>query len=881
MATVESETASGRAEFLEREELLASLHESLAAASAASGRLIFIGGEAGVGKTTLARRFCNDCSRRSVTLWGACDALVTPRPLAPFLEMAETFGPLAESLAAESGAHEVASAILSAGRLRTPLVIVLDDVHWADEATLDVMRILGRRIGTTPVLALATYRDDELGRTHPLRILLGDLATAGATSRLRVECLSRSGVSRLAEGSDVDPDALYALTSGNPFYITELLATGNGEIPQTIRDIVLARIAQLSPPAAAVVEATSIAPPSLDAGLLLAVCGEAADSVDECLASGVLHSVDGEVAFRHELARATVEDSLSPARRLALHRAVALGLADQERGSLDLARLAYHAEAAGDRDVVLRIAPAAAEHAERVGAYREAAAQYARALRFAGDLPETRRAELLEGRSRACYLADDQVEAIAVIEQAIDCRRRAGDAPKEARALSELSRYLGCRGLVTEAEQAVHEATRLVTEHPGGQELACVYAARAWLSGGARGHAEVEPCLELADTAIELAQRYDDHATALDALVTRGTAELRRDAAAGQATLDHAVALGRQWGNAEQVARALNNIGGFGAEQRDHELANAYLAAALEYCIDHDLDLWRINVLALLARSQLDQGRWTEAAESATLLLQDPRDSPWPHHEALLVLGLVRGRRGDPGARDAVDEARAVGVSADEFNAIVDLAAAAAEIAWLERRPDDVEHATAELLAEAVERGAADAISRLSYWRRITGLSVGAPAEAGSPYALALAGEWVEAAAAWDQLGSPYESALALSQSDDEDALRRALEELQGLGARTAAAIVARRLRQRGARKVRRGPRPSTRENPASLTARELDVLALVAEGLRNAEIAERLFLSERTVGHHVSALLRKLDVSTRGQAGAEAKRLGVAVQDR
>jgi predicted ATPase/DNA-binding CsgD family transcriptional regulator len=876
MPTVESERTSGRAEFLEREELLASLHESIAAASAASGRLIFLGGEAGVGKTTLARRFCDDCSPRTVTLWGGCDSLVTPRPLAPFLEMAETFGPLAESLAAEGGAHEVATAILAAGRLRTPLVIVLEDVHWADEATLDVMRILGRRIGTTPAVALATFRDDELGRTHPLRVLLGDLATASPTRRLRVECLSRSGVSRLAAGSDVDPEALYALTSGNPFYITELLAAGNGDIPQTVRDIVLARVAQLSPPAAAVVEAVSIAPPSLDAGLLFAVCSEAADSVDECLASGVLHSIDGEVAFRHDLARATVEDSLSPARRLALHRAVALGLADEEHGPIDLARLAYHAEAAGNRDVVLRVAPAAAEQAARVGAYREAAAQYARALRFAGDLSETRRAELLEGRSRACYLADDQVEAIAVIEEAIACRRRAGDAPKEARALSELSRYLGCRGLVTEAEQAVHEATRLVTEQPGGRELACVYAARAWLSGGARGRVEVESCLELADTAIKLAQRYDDHATALDALVTRGTAALRRDAAAGQAALEHAVALGRKWGNAEQVARALNNLGGFGAERHNHEIANTYLAAALEYCIDHDLDLWRINVLALIARSQLDQGRWTEAADTATLLLQDPRDSPWPHHEALLVLGLVRGRRGDPGARDAVDEACAVGVPADEFNAIVDLAAAAAEIAWLERRPNDVEHSTAELLAEAVERGAADAISRISYWRRITGLSVDAPAEADSPYALALAGHWIEAAAAWDQLGCPYESALALSQSDDEDALRRALEELQGLGARPAAAIVARRLRQRGARRVRRGPRPSTRENPANLTARELEVLALVAEGFRNAEIAERLFLSERTVAHHVSALLRKLDVSTRGKAGAAAARLGI-----
>jgi DNA-binding CsgD family transcriptional regulator/tetratricopeptide (TPR) repeat protein len=880
MATVELGAASDRAELLEREGLLECLAVALQTAAAGAGRLVFLAGEAGVGKTSLARVFCDDLPRSTIVLRGGCDPLATPRPLGPFLEIADEYEPLAEVVAEDGGAHEIASTLLRVGHRRAPVVVVLEDVHWADEATLDVLRVLGRRVGNASALAVVTYRDDELERSHPLRVVLGDLATASTVDRLRVEPLSPAGVSRLADGADVDPGALYALTSGNRFYVTEVLAAGSAGIPGTVRDIVLARVLQLSRRAAAVVEAASIAPPSLDASLLLGVCGEAADSVDECLASGVLEAVDGAIAFRHELARATVEEALSPARRVALHRAVLMALADPGRGSLDLARLSYHAEAAGDRDAVLRFAPAAAEQATRVGAYREGAAQYARALRFAGALTDGERAELLEGRSRACYLADDQVEAIAVIQQAVACRERAGDGPKQARALSELCRYLGCRGLVTEAESAVHEATRLVEDEPRGREVGCVYAARAWLTGGARGHEEIGVCIELADTAIELAERYNDRETALDALVTRGTAELRRDVTVGRATLERAAALGRQQGIHEQVARALNNIGGFGAVRHHHDLANTYLAAALEYCVEHDLDLWRINVLALAARSMLDQGRWTEAAQFATQLLQDPRDSPWPHHEALLVLALVRGRRGDPGANEAVEEASSVGVPAGEFDAIVDLAAAGAEVAWLQGRPNDVERATADVLAAAVERGADEAVCRLLYWRFLAGLPVPACSQASGPYAPGLAEDWDSAAAQWAELGCPYEHAMALAQCDVEDDMRRALAELQGLGARPGATMVARRLRVRGARDVPSGPRPSTRRNNAGLTARELEVLRLLVQGLRNAEIAERLFVSPRTVDHHVSSILRKLEVETRGQTAAAAERLGL-LEDR
>ena len=471
--------ATERTELVERGASLELLREACAGARERRGSLVFIGGEAGVGKTALVRRFADELGGAASVLWGGCDPLLTPPPLGPILEIAAHAPSVVSEAIDGGGAHAIATALLAAGDRRMSLVIVLEDVHWADEATLDVLRVLGRRVGGSPTLVIATYRDDELERFHPLRIVLGELATADGVKRMALELLSPEGVSQLAQGHGPDVGELYRLTSGNPFYVTEVLASGGTEIPSTVRDVVLARIAGLSASASAVVEAAAIAPPSLDAELTLAVCGDASESVDECLASGVLVAANGGVAFRHELARAAVEDTLSPTRRLALHRAVLLALTETARGSVDLARIAYHAEAAADTDAVLWYAPLAAEEATRLGAHREAAAQYGRALRFAGGLPPGEQATLLERRSDALYLTDDQVAAIADLEGAMEQYRRAGAIDREAAARGRLVPYLTCRGLLTEAEEAATGSIAALEALPESPLLADATGAMA------------------------------------------------------------------------------------------------------------------------------------------------------------------------------------------------------------------------------------------------------------------------------------------------------------------------------------------------------------------------------------------------------------------
>ena len=467
---------------LERDDALAVLFGAHAEARAGSGRIVLISGEAGIGKTALVQGFLSGLPRGTRVLAGRCDPLFAPRPLAPFADIArEAYGTLADAIRGGCGAHEAFEALWAEVAGGEVAVLVIEDVHWADEATLDVLRLLGRRVQGAAALVIVTYRDDELDRVHPLRRVLGELDSDGQLERVAIDPLSVAAVGELARGTVLDPGELYRRTSGNPFFVQAALDAGGERIPESIRAAVFSRIAPASRAASELVDTVALAPPDMPVWLLERVCGDAVAALDEALATGVLSSVGSAVRFRHELAREAVAETVSPARRLDIHRRLLDGLSQPPVGTPDAARLAHHAEAALDRDAVLRWSVLAAEDAAEARAYREAAAQYARALRFADGLPPDAVAELLEGRSRACYLADDQVEAIAVIEEAITYRRTAGSAREQARALCELTSYLMCRGRWTEAESAVAEAETLVADQPPSTSAASVLAVRALL----------------------------------------------------------------------------------------------------------------------------------------------------------------------------------------------------------------------------------------------------------------------------------------------------------------------------------------------------------------------------------------------------------------
>jgi ATP/maltotriose-dependent transcriptional regulator MalT len=866
---------------MERGSDFAVLEENLRAVRDSSrGRLVLVTGEAGIGKTTLLRRFCEASGGGARVLWGGCDSLFTPRALGPLLDIAEsTGGELARSL--ESGARpsDVATALMREAGRRAPAVVVFEDVHWADEATLDVLELLGRRIEGFPALLVATYRD-ELDRAHPLRAVLGELPSRGV-SRLKLLPLSLSAVAMLAEREDLDAGELYRQTAGNPFFVTEVLATGGGEIPQSVRDAVLARASRLSSAARALLEAVAIAPPQCELWLLEALAGRALERLEECLASGMLEAQTRGLVFRHELARLALEESLPPNRRLALHRQALTSLARPPAGAPDLTRLAHHAEATADTRAVLEYAPAAAVRAAAVGAHREAAALYACAARFADDAAV--RADLLDSQAREAYLTGDFAEAFEACGEALAGHRASRAVRKEAASLRLRSLLLLYFGRDDEAIATGQEAVTLLKTLPPDRELGVAYVN---LSEVALTRGDPKRTIAWGQRALELARKFEDSETARHADVCIGAIEAESGDPAGREKLERALEAAIDGGFEEVAASAFDCLVRAAVRARSFVAVDRYLGRGVDYCSERDLGTWRQSLVALGARADLDRGRWSDAAAGAARVLRTARTQASPPALSRSVLALVRARRGDPGAEDALefpiptDDRSVAGlgpVPAAPPVSKLYLAVARAEIAWLKGEPAAVLKATEEAFGLAARTDAMWAVSELAYWRWRAGVVEEVPARAADGYALSIRGNWRRAAECWTQLGCPYEAALALADGDDEDLMRRALDELRQLGAHAAAAIVSRRLRERGARGLPRGPRPTTQQNPAGLTRRELEVLSLVALGLRNAQIAERLVLSEKTVDHHVGAILRKLDVRTRGEAAVEAGRLGLA----
>ena len=854
---------------LERTGELAALERSIAQARDGRGSLVLVSGEAGIGKTALVRAFCDAHRDGTRVLWGVCDPLFTPRPLGPLLDVAEVVGgELAELVHAGAGPHDVTMALRRELGRRPPTIMVIDDAHWADEATLDVLRLLAGRLAGVRAAVIVTYRD-ELDRWHPLRIVVGEIGAGQAITRVRLQPFSLQAVTSLAAGYGASPAELYDKTRGNPFFVTEVLGASDLGVPPTVRDAVLARAARLSPAARELLEAVAIAPSQTELWLLETLIQDAGGRLEECVAGGMLTLRSGSVSFRHELARQALEAAIDEPRKVRLHRAVLAALAAPPAGAPDLARLAHHADAAEDDDAVLRFAPAAAARASKLGAHREAASLYARALRAVA-IPLSLRAKLSEGRAAECFFTTQFEAAADAMRQALDCYVELGDPRREGNALRWLSQLVWQVGILAEAQELALRAVAVLEPLGLTWQLVAAYCQVAQLL---IADEDPEGAAVWAAHAVELADRMGDDRAATDAHRMVGWVEFFTGEPGGLEKLERCTDRYEAAGLEEDAAITRVVIARTAARFRLHDVAECQISAGLAYCEGIDFDVYRYYLLSWQAKLRLAAGRWDEAAQIAGICLGEP--CPFARIHALVALGLVRARRGDPDPWTPLDEALQLAEPRRELQWIAPVAIARAEAAWLEGRNHAAAAATDTALEFSVSKNSSYTTA-LAYWRWRAGLETAVPVTSDDPYALEMAGKWAQAAKSWAKIGCPYEAALALVGAGDEPGLRRALTELQRLGARPAAGIVARRLRDRGVRGVPSGPHRVTQHNPASLTAREIEVLALIAQGLRNTDIAERLFLSPKTVDHHVSAILRKLDVRTRGEAGAEAARLGL-----
>ncbi len=855
---------------LERSDLLEELDGLLDAARGGRGAAVFVAGEAGVGKTTLVQSFLAGLDRSTRSLVGACDPLSTPRPLSPLLDVAlDPRSGLSSLVDAQANPYEMFDAVLEMLR-RTdhPTVLVMEDVHWADQATLDLVRYLGRRAGGTRALVICTYRDDEVGGDHPLRPVLGDLAPSREwVRRLHLKPLSVDAVAQLAKDHDADPVRVHELTGGNPFYVTELLAAG-GALPATVADAVMARVERLDGDARRIVEVTSIAPRSLEVAYARELAGVDLAAAERAVHAGVLVGRGERLGFRHELARAAVEASMLPARCIELHhRMIELLEAAPRR---DLARLAHHAHRTGEATTVHRYAPAAAEEAQARGAHRQAAEFYAAAIDHTGGVSPDELAELRLRLSWELYILNRPEEAAATVRAAVEHFRHRGDRVALARALSAQAR-VDWNLDPDLARATVEEAISLLESEPPGQPLAYAYYLAGHMNMLARRY---EPAVAFAQRCLEVSRAHGlgrEHELGTLAL---GTAELVvGDPDLGIDLLEGIVERATDDKEYRNRLVALGMLGSGGGEVRRYARAEHWLQDSIQLAGRFDEDYTAEYSTAWLARIAFERGNWDHAATLAAEV--DVDGARITRLTAGGTLGRVRVRRGDPGAEELLSEL--AGLAADqELQHRWPITAGLAELAWLRNDAALGREIVEADYRRALATDSAWAKGELGFWMYQCGGISSPPAGAAEPFALHMSERWSEAAAAWQQIGCPYEKALALAAGGDERSLRTALHLLQRLGARPAADRIRAEMRALGIEDVPPRPRASTRSAPAMLTGRQLEVLELLRQGLTNAEIGEQLYISTKTAGHHVSAILRKLGARSRTEAAARAAVMGI-----
>lgn len=819
---------------LERAGVLAELREAAGAAEAGRGSVALVTGEAGIGKTSVVRAFTSGLRTR--VLAGACDDLLTPRPLGP-LRDAAAGTPLAEALAGE----QVFDAVLA--ELRTPTVLVIEDLHWADDATLDVLGYLARRVATLPALLLLTFRDDEA----PLR-WLGTLAAA-PVRRLPLAPLSPTAVAELARQAGRDGADLHALTGGNPFYVTEMLHLDGG-VPVPVAEVVLARTARLAPATRNALEQLAVVPGSTEYDLAERLLGSL-DVVAEAEGNGLLEARPEGLAFRHELTRRAVYEHLPELRRRTLHATVLAALPEDSNP----ARLVHHAVGADDASAVLTHAPRAGREAAAAGAHREALAHFTSAMRYEHRLDGDDRARLHDDHAWELYNAHRFAEAVAAGERAVALYT---DPIALGQAEVRLSRHYYMAGDTDAAETTARKADTLLAGTAMEAYAATYHGAIQALTGDPTAMSTLDRAMDTNRIdLVELALNY------------RSLAQEDLDPDGRISLLRKSLTLALRHGHHEHAARAYTNLGELlYRHTRFDELARV-LADGLTFTRDRGLSSHAYNLRVHEALLTMRRGDLATARTALAELAAQPEDTGMlrvyaePQHARLLA------RAGDPAAEGQLKAAWQRGQRQRSLVGLGYPGTALAEWAWLNGRRDFAAVVRDVWSRHASRPNAEPLWAEVLRYSQRAGLPVREFDGCPEPWASGLRGDWRTAAERWAAIGDPYEQALELADSGEPAPTREALLLLQDMGATAAAVLVRKRLRAMGVRSVPRGPQRRTRAHPAGLTARQADVLELLAEGRTNAQIAEKLVLSVRTVDHHVSAILTKLGVASRHDAAA------------
>jgi DNA-binding CsgD family transcriptional regulator/tetratricopeptide (TPR) repeat protein len=838
------------------------------------GHCVFVSGEAGIGKTSLIKAFCKE--QGNCTIYqGACDALFTPRPLAPLYDIIwQVHGDLSpQSHTIDERTQLFAGFFHELRNQKGKILIVFEDIHWADEATLDFVKFLARRISLVRCLFILTYRDNEVHSGNSLRNILGQLPPDCFT-RLQLTPLSRQAVETMATEKGYNGEDVYSISGGNPFYVNEILASYSTGVPDNIKDSILSVYNRQDDKTKQAWDILSILPNGFEIKYLEKTESLYSHSIQKSLDAKILILKEGVLFFKHELYRRTIEASLSPHTRICYNKKMLDVFRESFEKDQEIERIIHHAKNANAYDIVGLYAPLAAKKAACVGAHIEACKLYLTAIEnYQGNDPDVL-IGFYEGYAYESYLTNNIKEAIIYTGKSLNLRKEKNDIEEIGNCLRFLSRlwWFDCNR--KNAESYAEQAIEVLNNQPSSSSKAMAFSNMSQLKMHSDQAAE---CILWGEKAIAMAKELNDEETLCHALNNVGDVQLRIEATKekGIMLLQKSLEIALKNSFHEHAARAYTNLGHNGLQIKDYEFARNALDTGIQYCEERDLDSFTTYMISCKAKLDLETGYWDNALRQADNLIRNENQAPVVKLGALAVLATINMRKGDEDVLPLLLEAKTIAFETIELQRIIPVLVALLEYEWITGKhiiqKDDLDRTIrmTEQMGNVYEN------SGFAFWLLKARKQHLPLKEVYEGYDISSRSVALKAAELWKKLGCPYEQALCLYEGGDDEK-RKAITIIHELGANTIYKKMKLEMSTSGIKSIPRGIRKSTQSNSALLTSRELDVLQLLKEGLQNKEIAGKLFISAKTVDHHISSILFKLSVNSRTKAVNEAVRLGI-----
>lgn len=852
---------------IERDEIIGELRDRFDRVAESGGHIVLVCGEAGIGKSSVIDAFLSGLAPAVPRAIGLCDPLHTPRPLGPVRDLCH--GLFGTGLNDNDEARFFEGFIGRAGALRAPAVLVIEDLHWADQRSLDWLNYIGRRISQLPILLIGSFRDDEVEAAHPLRTALGGIPAA-RKSQLFLPPLSIEAIRQIASGSSYSAERLTEITGGNPFFVTEIINHRQeaGIVPVSVADAVNARINALPAAMRDLIELAACCPGEVSLDLLQAVTGGAAASLlPDVTDRHFLVGSGRHFKFRHELARLVAYERLSPPARTDAHAKIMAALLEHEADPpVDM--IVHHAQGADSRDVVLDYAPRAAERAATLGAHREAAMHLEAALKYVDHAAPERAADIYERWAHEAGLAlsiDDDV--IAARKKAAALWKQIGQPERVGENLRWLSRMHWYRGEAEAAQRYLQDAIAVLENELPSSAKARAYALRAQYF---MLQDNMPDAIHWARKALDIADQVGDAETRAHALNTAGSAALFRGDPQGEAELRESLEIARRHGFHVEAARVFTNLSECLIEMGALQAAEDLIEEGIAFDTEHDLDAWTFYLIGRKAQLRFEQDKYAEASAIARNVLARDNQTLLMQMPAMIILARSKLRLNESGALEDLDAALAGAEKIGEPQYLVPLHIARIEAAVL---AGDAPAAAAHIdwIAE-LDPGLLSPRKRgeFLFWSVLAGHDIAGQDRADLPegFAAFVTGAFERAHEHFDDLGAAYLAAWSLAARGAPEDIRRADELFERIDA--MAARKALRLRfsdliaSAGLPPLQRGKYRDARRHPYGLTRKEQIVLRFLANGSSNEAIARELSRSRRTVENHVSSILSKMRAKNR-----------------